>query len=317
MAYKSLFSDEEVTEGEYRDQLAIVANGHIRDFDPGKPMRTLDLKERIRYATLNTGIAYDRRSRRRHFYATAKEIAELGGISYSTLTSYYKGRTETPLWAFAKVLDACYSWIYEPEKMLGEVPEDWGQPDEKFPDDIPEHEKRLRVARCLLGIAPEEAEARRAAADHKCEELSERAFRVAYISLMATIAGEEELDFLTSAANYSNRMGGKSTLPERWGGTGVRLLYEKLGQRMPPEEVQRYQTRYERATDENGKRVSHRYIDPESIDRFNFIRLFDLAVKDGDFSLMCALRLAAPPDSCPVVLLDQATLLLPDDMLAP
>lgn len=327
--YLSLYEseDERVSTETYRLQLTNAVGFAIRSFNPNHPMRTVkDVKAAIDKVTQPAAFEYWRYNARKLQPITTREISELSGIKYNTLNGYFKkdGKRDLPLDAFADIVSACYEFIYSPARLLGETPAEWLRDCKEYPQNIPDHQKRLLIVQSLLGIGQDEALSHeeekqkriKEEEEHRCKQF-DRCADVAYITLIASMLSEENLAWLLEAAE---RCAQQIEMPEEWAGssfstdegetTGVKYLYKKLGKHWGEKTVKGFQKDYVRTTEkerEAGAGYRKSVIKTDVITANNYSRLLDYARKNRNLELLVLLIKALPAESAAIFSFDNAS----------
>lgn len=291
--------DERVSTETYRLQLTKAVGFAIKDFDPNHPMRSVgNIKAAIENTTAPAVSAYWNTHRARKLKPiTTRELSDLSGIKYNTLNGYFKndGKRDLPLDAFADIVSACYEFIYNPARVLGETPAEWLRNCEKYPQNIPDHQKRLLIVQSLLGVKREEVASHEELIEQQRKGIYEHCASIAAIALYASLINEEALAWLGQAASLTFD---STKLPHEWGGRGVTKLYEELNKHWEPETVKRYQMRRIKVSQEEAEKGTYNKVvhDPSVITRVNFMNLFNWALKTNNLWLLCQLRKAIPED---------------------
>lgn len=284
--FLSLYSDKEISEEQYQQELIKEFGGRIEDFDPKQPLGKRHLKKRIGYVFLRAFSKSRFRDNsdkaKKEFIKKVKELSvpNINANSYQFLvgtpgTSHYRPANTRQ---FSIIVNSCVlaiNSVYEATK--ASISNDWFSLNQNTDEPLlkmTEYQKRCWVACALLNVITREELNNYEIQDISKKIRDKHLATIALITTYASFLGSNDLEFLLQCAMKAGKAGGlhiSSTYLEEGGCYSLRTYAIEQGYMEDDEDV------------------------PEdNISEENFLKLLNIATEKRDLTLAQHLYSATP-----------------------
>lgn len=215
--FLSLYSDEELTEEQYQQELIEELGGRVDGFDPKKPLGGRDLKKRIGYVFVESKLGASSNKAKKEFVERVLESSTIENSTLSLIKSAPDAarHREANTRQFALIVNACVDAInslYESVKAT--VLQDWLLASQYAAAPLSSKndcQKRCWVVCTLLNVDTREELDRCKAAELSEQSKRERTATIALIAIYASMLSNNDLEHLLGDAiragqlHYSSR----------------------------------------------------------------------------------------------------------------